>query len=107
MLINTHSTNQNFTFGQTLANKEDSQDLIFTLPFAQSASKDSAFAETLTFDSVQNQPQNTIEIRENLGLLGRIQKAEQAPKILGFPVDDEGYLTATFNKAAGLALIHI
>ncbi len=102
MLINVHSTNQNFTFGQTLANKDDSQDFIFALPFAQSASKDSAFAETLTFDSVQNQPQNTIEIRENLGLLGRIQKAEQAPKILGFPLDDEGYLTATFNKAAGI-----
>ncbi|MDE7317104.1 MAG: hypothetical protein K2N12_05175 [Helicobacter sp.] len=102
MLINAHSTNQSFTFGQTLANKEDSQDLIFTLPFAQSASSDSIFAETLTFGIQPPQPQNTIELRENLGLLDRIQKAEQAPKILGFPVDDEGYLTATFNKAAGI-----
>ncbi len=102
MLINAHSTNQSFTFGQTLANKDDSRDSIFTLPFAQSASSDSAFAETLTFGIQPPQPQNTIEIRENLGLLDRIQKVEKAPKILGFPIDDEGYLTATFNKAAGI-----
>ena len=102
MLINAHSTHQSLTFGQMLTNKDDSQDFIFALPFAQSASKDSAFAETLTFDSVQNQPQNTIEIRENLGLLSRIQKAEQAPKILGFPIDEYGYLDVVFNKTAGI-----
>lgn len=102
MLINAHSTHQSLTFGQTLSNKDDSQDFIFALPFVQSASSDSVFAETLALGIQPTQPQNNIEIRENLGLLGRIQKAEQTPKILGFPVDEEGYLTATFNNAAGI-----
>ncbi|MDE6979618.1 MAG: hypothetical protein K2O85_08645, partial [Helicobacter sp.] len=34
--------------------------------------------------------------------LDRIQNVEKAPTLLGFPIDDEGYLTATFNKAAGI-----
>ncbi len=102
MLINSYSTPQSFTFGQSATNKDDSQDLSFALPFAQSASTDSVFAETFTFDVQSIQPQNTITLRENFGLLDRIQKAEQAPKLLGFPLDDEGYLTATFNNAAGI-----
>ena len=100
MLINTRAANQNLSFGQALANKNDSQNSAFVLPFVQTISEDSIFTETFKTNSYI--PQNMIELRENFGVLEKIKNAEQAPKILGFPLDEEGYLTATFNNAAGI-----
>ncbi|MBD5167449.1 MAG: hypothetical protein HDT11_00920 [Helicobacter sp.] len=100
MLINTNAANQNFTFGQALANRGNTQDSVFALPLGQQAVNETVFILPETMDL--SIPQNTIKLRENFGVLEKIKNAEQAPKILGFPIDEEGYLTATFNNAAGI-----
>ncbi len=100
MLVHSRSTNQSFTFEQAAQNRQTNLNTTFVLPFVQTASEDSVFTETFKTDSYILH--NTIKLRENFGVLEKIKNAEQAPKILGFPLDEEGYLTAIFNKAAGI-----